>query len=378
MSQAELKPRTELELESALEPAILAQHQFLRILTLERKRTERSRRCFVLMLLECETLFRGAHKANTFDKVLQALSNSTRETDVTGWYKQGSILAVIFTELGETGQQAAASALLNKVTRALSGALTLAQMNELSLSFHVYPEDSDEDGPSNPSSSVLYPDLQNGRSQTNKYEHIKRAMDIIGSLAALVFFLPLFAAIAIAIKLSSKGPVLFRQDRLGRYGKKFTFLKFRSMKVHNDHGIHKEYVKRFIAAQLDNNHNGTNGKPVVYKLTQDPRITPVGRFLRKTSLDELPQFLNVLLGDMSLVGPRPPLPYEFGAYDIWHRRRLVEVKPGITGLWQVHGRSRVTFDEMVRLDLQYASTQSFWLDIKILLQTPRAVVAGAY
>jgi lipopolysaccharide/colanic/teichoic acid biosynthesis glycosyltransferase len=123
---------------------------------------------------------------------------------------------------------------------------------------------------------------------------------------------------------------------------------------------------------------GATRKPgTVYKLTGDKRITPIGRFLRKTSLDELPQFLNVLRGDMSLVGPRPPIPYELAAYQTWHRRRLLEVKPGITGLWQVSGRSTVDFDAMVRLDLKYATSWSPWLDIKILLRTPIAVVRGS-
>ena len=112
-------------------------------------------------------------------------------------------------------------------------------------------------------------------------------------------------------------------------------------------------------------------------MTNDPRVTPLGRFLRKTSLDELPQFINVLKGDMSLVGPRPPIPYEFENYDTWHRRRVLEAKPGITGLWQVMGRSRTTFDEMVRLDLQYIRDQSFWLDLKILVKTPVAVLSGS-
>jgi lipopolysaccharide/colanic/teichoic acid biosynthesis glycosyltransferase len=115
----------------------------------------------------------------------------------------------------------------------------------------------------------------------------------------------------------------------------------------------------------------------VYKLTGDARVTPVGRFLRKTSLDELPQLFNVLTGEMSLVGPRPPIRYELDAYDIWHRRRLLEAKPGITGLWQVTGRSRLRFDDMVRLDLQYATAWSLWLDLKILLRTARVVVSGA-
>jgi len=121
---------------------------------------------------------------------------------------------------------------------------------------------------------------------------------------------------------------------------------------------------------------GTGNGDGVYKLTKDPRITRVGGFLRKTSLDEIPQFLNVLRGEMSLVGPRPPVPYEVESYDFWHRRRVLEAKPGITGLWQVKGRSRVKFDDMVRLDLQYARTWSPWLDVKILLQTPGAMVIG--
>ncbi|MGC2230023.1 MAG: sugar transferase, partial [Candidatus Acidiferrum sp.] len=118
------------------------------------------------------------------------------------------------------------------------------------------------------------------------------------------------------------------------------------------------------------------GKPAVFKITNDPRVTPIGRFLRKTSLDELPQFWNVLRGEMSLVGPRPPVPYEFKIYNIWHRRRVLEVKPGVTGLWQVSGRSRMSFDDMVRLDLRYTQSWSLWLDVKILMATPRAVLTG--
>jgi lipopolysaccharide/colanic/teichoic acid biosynthesis glycosyltransferase len=150
--------------------------------------------------------------------------------------------------------------------------------------------------------------------------------------------------------------------------------------VNNDSAIHKEYVRRLIAGKVQQPGSNGNGNESgnVYKLTTDSRITPVGNILRRTSLDELPQLLNVLRGEMSLVGPRPPIAYEVEAYDVWHRSRLLEVKPGITGLWQVNGRSRVTFDEMVRLDLRYAREWSPWLDIKILLRTPRAVVNGAY
>jgi lipopolysaccharide/colanic/teichoic acid biosynthesis glycosyltransferase len=182
-------------------------------------------------------------------------------------------------------------------------------------------------------------------------------------------------AIAIAIKLTSNGTVLFRQQRVGRYGKRFTFLKFRSMRCANDSAVHQEYMKRFISGKASTDGQGGKQAPV-FKITNDPRVTPIGRFLRRTSLDELPQFFNVFIGEMSLVGPRPPIPYEVECYDIWHRRRLLAVKPGITGLWQVSGRSKVAFDDMVRLDLKYARSWSIWLDIKILVKTPRAVLGG--
>src|SRR5215831_5472907 len=150
-------------------------------------------------------------------------------------------------------------------------------------------------------------------------------------LLALIVFSPVFLLIALAIKLTSKGPVLFRQRRVGKDGRSFTFLKFRSMYVNNDTSQHARYIKELIegSANLKARADGRDG---VFKLIDDPRITTVGKVLRQTSLDELPQFLNVLIGDMSLVGPRPPIPYEVEVYYTWHRRRL-EVKPGITGLW---------------------------------------------
>jgi lipopolysaccharide/colanic/teichoic acid biosynthesis glycosyltransferase len=191
-----------------------------------------------------------------------------------------------------------------------------------------------------------------------------------------MLFAPVFLLSAIAIKLSSRGPVFFRQERVGQHGKPFILLKFRSMHVNNDTSVHKQWFQNFYAGKAkrhpteDDNGNGT------YKLPNDPRVTRIGRWLRRTSLDEVPQFINVLKGEMSLVGPRPPIPYEVDAYEAWHRGRILQAKPGITGLWQVNGRSRVAFDEMVRLDLRYARTWSIWLDIKILLKTPAAVFFG--
>jgi lipopolysaccharide/colanic/teichoic acid biosynthesis glycosyltransferase len=156
---------------------------------------------------------------------------------------------------------------------------------------------------------------------------MKRAIDITGSLIALVLLSPLFLGVALATKLTSSGPVFSRQKRVGQYGVPFVFLKFRSMCVNNDASKHKEYVEKLIAGNTQK-HSVGSGKGV-YKLTKDPRITRIGGFLRRTSLDELPQFINVLKGEMSLVGPRPAIAYELEAYDIWQRRRLLEAKPGI-------------------------------------------------
>ena len=198
-------------------------------------------------------------------------------------------------------------------------------------------------------------------------------MDILLSLVLLIILAPLLLIIAGLIKLSSPGPVIFRQVRVGQMLKPFMMCKFRTMYANADHGVHHHYVSWFITSSDKGQEQDQNA---FFKLKNDTRITPLGHFLRRTSLDELPQLWNVLIGEMSLVGPRPPLWYELQQYKPWHRRRVLESKPGITGLWQVVGRSRTTFDEMVRLDLQYARTMSLWGDIKILLATPVAVITG--
>jgi lipopolysaccharide/colanic/teichoic acid biosynthesis glycosyltransferase len=267
------------------------------------------------------------------------------------------------------------SVILSKVSTRLREQLTSDQFARISMSFHFFPdhwEGSESDPPSN---HTLYPDLFGLGKQRRSSLGIKRAMDIAGSSLMLALCAPLFLIIAAAIKLSSKGPVLFQQQRVGQRGRLFTFLKFRSMLVDNDPAVHKAFVTNFITSGDKADTSTTSGEQI-FKISNDTRVTCIGKFLRKTSLDELPQFLNVLDGEMSLVGPRPPIPYELLAYKTWHRRRVLEVKPGITGLWQVTGRSRVRFDEMVRLDLRYASSWSPWLDAKILLRTPLAVIRG--
>lgn len=361
--------------ESVGEHRILYEEAFLRMIAIERKRTERSRIPFLLMLLDMGEGLPSEKSGKTLDKILSALAASTRETDVTGWYKNDCVVGVMFTDIAGKGQPSLLSTMISRVSETLRDHLNLEQFSQISISFHVFPDDWDEEVGTRLRDQTLYPDLSERANANRSLSATKRIMDVAGSLLALTLFSPLFLAIATAIKITSRGPVFFRQSRVGQYGESFNFLKFRSMHVNNDASIHREYVKLLIAGKAAKQPSNGNGGGH-FKLTQDPRITRVGSFLRKTSLDELPQLINVLTGKMSLVGPRPPIPYEVESYDVWHRGRLLEVKPGITGLWQVSGRSRVKFDDMVRLDLQYARTWSPWMDIKILLRTPGAVFLG--
>lgn len=349
---------------------------FKRMIAMERKRTERNKEPFLLMLLEHGNNRNGGKTEKALEGAMSAMRNCTRETDVLGWYKDQTVAGAIFTGLTIDDKNVILSAILSKVSAALRRELSAEQFDQISFSFHFFPDDWDHDGPGSPSNPTLYPDLHSERREMLLTLGIKRAMDIVGSSIMLILCAPLFVIIAVAIKIFSKGPVLFKQQRVGQYGSCFTFLKFRSMQTNSDTQTHKEYVKKLIAGEAV--HIVENTGERVYKLANDQRITKIGALLRKTSLDEMPQFLNVLMGDMSLVGPRPPIPYEVAAYQTWHRRRILEVKPGITGLWQVMGRSRVKFDDMVRLDLRYAKSWSPWLDVKILMCTPAAVIKGAY
>ena len=356
---------------------VLDEQSFHRTIALERKRTERSHKPFLLMLLDTDKCLPTPQNGKLLNEILPTLSLSTRETDLIGWYQGSSVGGVIFTELGSDDRPSIVSTMLARVSAILHERLSVEQFKQISISFHLFPEDLDREIPQRPSNPSLYPDLV-GRHRARKASSVvKRMMDLTGSMLALAAFAPLFLMIAIAIKMSSKGPVFFRQKRIGQFGTRFVFLKFRSMYVNNDASVHEKYVRKLIAGQAERQASNGNGEGV-YKLTDDPRVTSVGNLLRRTSLDELPQLLNVFRGEMSLVGPRPPLPYEVGAYDLWHRRRLLEVKPGMTGLWQVSGRNRIKFDEMVRLDLTYARKWSPWMDIKILMHTPRAVLEGAH
>lgn len=340
---------------------------FARLLSLERKRTERSRVPFALMLLKIDSVQTNGDFQQFVHSIVKAVSGLTRETDIVGWYQNPSVVGIIFTGIGAVKDPSTFSdGLVAKVATALAQQLGAQRAGAVVLSCHIFPELPDKTGAA--FDDKFYPDAERRASWSKSAG--KRIVDIIGSFLALTIGAGLFLLVALAIKLSSSGPVLYRQKRIGYHGSPFTFLKFRSMYVGSDPQIHKEYVARFISGCKNIAQDG------IYKIKDDPRVTPLGKLLRKTSIDELPQFWNVLRGDMSLVGPRPPLAYEVAGYDLWHRRRILEARPGLTGLWQVKGRSRSSFDEMVRMDLDYMSRCSLSFDLKILLQTPGALLRG--
>lgn len=222
--------------------------------------------------------------------------------------------------------------------------------------------------------------------ERRSYFACKRVLDILIAGIALIVLLPLMLAIAVLVKLDSPGPAIFKQERVGlrrqRDGQreswginKFTLYKFRTMYKDAHSGLHRAFVRAFVRNDFPRMAALQRQDVQVCKLVHDPRVTRLGRFLRRSSIDELPQLWNVLKGDMSLVGPRPPIPYEVDAYKLWHRQRLAAT-PGLTGLWQVTARSLVDFDEMVRLDIWYIEHQSLWLDLRILLKTPLVVLSG--
>lgn len=356
---------------SALEETL-----FKRMIAVERKRTERSKSPFVLMLLEMQGDMEAMNRRVALERIVAALQVASRDTDLVGWYKEGEVVGAMFTGLMMNDRNTILSAILTRVSTGLRDELPFEQFSQVSITFHIYPDEWEDDKPGAPSNTLLYPDLTHQDRNRQFMLGVKRLIDVVLSTAMMIAIAPLFLMIAMSIKLTSRGPVFFRQQRVGQFGKTFTFLKFRSMYVNNDSIVHREYVTKLIA-QGEAGDAPKGGGNSVYKLTNDKRITRIGGFLRRTSLDELPQFINVLRGEMSLVGPRPPIPYELAAYQTWHRRRVLEVKPGITGLWQVTGRSSVRFDEMVRLDLRYATSWTPLLDLKILLLTPLAVIKGS-
>jgi len=360
--------------ESRFDRVPAEEEYFKTMLLWERKRAERSNSPFMLLLIDLSGLqfYPNAHYAVTL--LASSVIAEIRETDLAGWYESGKTLGIIYTEFNKKNIKA----VVDRIANILSVRLDPQQSACVNILHYIFPEDEIiGEGLDYNLSEALYqrnPD----RYVSEKVCFIcKRGIDIAVSLFGIIISLPLFIIVPIIIRLSSKGPAYFIQERVGRYGKKFKIIKFRTMKQENDCQIHQSYMKDFIK---NSSKVAAEGKKVIFKMTSDPRVTTIGKILRKTSLDELPQLINVLLGTMSMVGPRPAIPYEVNEYDLWHKRRVFEVKPGLTGIWQVEGRSKTDFDNMVRMDIKYIKTWSPILDIMILIKTPFALLAakGAY
>lgn len=298
-------------------------------------------------------------------RLARVVEGLIRETDIIGWWDEGAI-AVLLADTDEKGAQDCARRILEN-----------AASRQVAVKVLAYPELGLRiaQAPAPVGSAPDQPLLTEPARHSRLAVAIKRLIDIVGSVLALAVLSPLMLATALAVKATSKGPVIYKQIRLGYGGVPFVFYKFRSMRTDAEDTIHRSYVSNFIKQGSEEGNNGDSGTPF-FKIKDDPRVTPIGAFIRRFSIDELPQLYNVLKGDMSLVGPRPPIPYEVEAYRTWHLRRILEVKPGLTGLWQVEGRSQVSFDDMVRLDLRYAQNWSLLLDLKILLKTVKVVLQG--
>jgi lipopolysaccharide/colanic/teichoic acid biosynthesis glycosyltransferase len=349
---------------------IMEEELFRAMLLRERRRADRTQQPFVLVLLEVRGRT-GLAAAAVWKIAVASLLAVKQDTDVLGWFRSGTVIGLLRPETALGDHRAG---LESRIRREVDERVEPRARGTVSIRVHGHPEPGSAGVPRLRSlDALLATEVRWRHQRTTMYDVMKRGLDVVGSLILLAILSVLFLAIAVAVRLTSRGPVLFGQVRIGQMLKPFTMLKFRTMYAQADASLHHEFVTRFIKTS---GQAGSSPDDGIFKLTNDPRVTRVGRILRKTSLDELPQLLNVLRGDMSLVGPRPPLPYEFEQYQPWHRRRVLEARPGITGLWQVTGRSRTTFDDMVRLDLRYAQTRSLWTDIKILLATPVAVISG--
>ena len=343
---------------------------FLKYMEREKRRSDRCKAPLSLALYQLDG---DARRTMSF---LDYVHRITRETDVVGHVGK-DLLALLCPDTDAGGIRA----VLRKIDESGQGLAIkmIAVVTHPDVLFDKIRDGELTRDPATPSDGRaeavrLTPAFVADRPERSRQGYaLKRSIDVAGALAGIVVLSPLMLLAAAAVALTSRGPVIFRQTRLGQGGRPFTFYKFRSMLVSSDDRIHRAFVASLIDGEPDRREAGADAEERLYKLTTDPRITTVGRFIRKTSIDELPQLFNVLGGDMSLVGPRPPIPYEAARYQAWHLRRLLSAKPGLTGLWQVEGRSKVSFNEMVRMDLRYIRDCSLGLDIKILLKTVMVV-----
>jgi lipopolysaccharide/colanic/teichoic acid biosynthesis glycosyltransferase len=344
---------------------VLGERLFKDTLVRERKRADRLAASFAVLVVDRSD---QPAAADIWVSIVRSASAVKGDGDVVGWLEKGAVLGMLLPEVSRRG----ALKVMHRLRREIAGHLGDGALAGLSMRLYAQGVESASSGAVLPPVDLLIDSFVPVRKHPAR-DAAKRGLDVLGSLMLLALFAPVMAVALLIVKATSPGPVFYKQVRIGRRGEPFTMLKFRTMYVNAGHGIHKDYMEWFIASSGKEPRTGDE----TFKLVNDPRITFPGRFLRSSSFDELPQFWNVLRGDMSLVGPRPPLPFEVARYQPWHRRRVLEAKPGITGAWQVRGRSRTTFDEMVRMDLEYARTHSLWTDVKILAATPRAMFKGA-
>ena len=346
----------------AIEGNVLSKKQFLNRLRIEKRRAERSKVPLSIILF---SLRHGGndHSKGVVRNLLLFLNTVTRETDIKGLMNEGEI-GILLPDTDEKGVKLCVEKIVSSNGHFPHSVITGTYPDDI---FQSLSTDEKEQ----PDLIPLY--LDESLKPLRFQRAVKKAMDVGGALAGLILLFPVLLIVALTVKVSSPGPVIFKQTRFGKKGVRFPFYKFRSMYSNTDDRIHREYVADLINGCLEK-INQSEGENPFFKMKDDPRITRVGKIIRKLSIDELPQLFNVLKGEMSLIGPRPPLPYEVEKYQPWHLRRVLEMKPGITGLWQVNGRSRTSFDEMVRLDLRYVQNWSLWLDLKILLKTIKEVI----
>jgi len=359
--------QVEVDMTRSLKIDLLPKSHFLEQLRREERRADRSKAPLSIALLRLDNKKRGEFSDITV--VLELLKNSIRETDIPGYLGE-DVIGILLPDTDEKGAQEFKKRIIDRYTQPPFSIITKTYPDQV---FHDLLTEN-QDRPD------FYSLLADDSTESNQFGYsLKRGIDIVGALVGILLLSPVMLITALAIKVNSPGPAIFKQIRVGKNGLPFVFYKFRSMYWNADDQIHREYITHLIQGNLEEINQGDKEKPL-YKIKSDSRVTRVGSIIRKTSIDELPQLFNVLKGEMSLVGPRPPIPYEVEKYQSWHLRRILEIKPGITGLWQVDGRSVTSFDDMVRFDIRYIRNWSLMLDTKILIKTVKKVFqsAGAF
>ena len=348
------------------------QSYFRTMLNFEIRRTERSKNPFLLVLISIDESILNAIDRITLEKFRETFDAITRETDIKGWYRENKTIGIVYTDMSSQNRDL----ILKKVKEGLKKVFGHGIPHNAFIKTYLYPEDLGKETIRVSVDSLdALPDHSHRTTSHLVATTAKRFIDIAGSIVGIILFSPAFLIIPLIIKVTSRGPVFFAQKRIGYNGQIFKMLKFRSMYMNNDSSIHKKFMQDFIK-----NQGSVNSDTKIFKIVRDSRVTWIGRIIRKTSLDEIPQFLNVLSGNMSLVGPRPAIPYETEEYDAWHKRRFLGIKPGITGFWQVYGRSTTAFDTMIRMDIHYARNWSPIMDLKLMFKTPFTLFTakGAY